>query len=210
MTQLLEGPRGRLGVAPPGVDLPFASEVRFQFSRVRCAVSANGVEYLLFQFRQAGRLPGMQQPPDRPRKKAVGVQHVLFEIERRVTPLEVACTIPLHPVPQDQILRPRRRSNRIGLDERQPMDRGLQGGRPEEGLRDRVSAQALESREGHERCDSTAARSDRQRAADLRGHSSLIGTLITRPAKRGDLGGPPKKPAWQLTHPMPSGMAVAL
>ena len=67
----------------------------------------------------------MKQLPEVARKKSVGVQIVLFKIQLRIAAIEIARVITPDPLTQNQVLSPRRRSNRIGLHESQSCNRGL-------------------------------------------------------------------------------------
>ncbi len=80
----------------------------------------------------------MQQIPHAPRDEPVRVEVVLLDVEQRVVTLEIAGAISGDPVPQNQILRARRRANGIGLDKAKPIDGALQCERFEERLIDRV------------------------------------------------------------------------
>ena len=51
------------------------------------------------------------------RHEAIGVEEILLQPEPREPPFEVACAIAGHAMPQDQILRARRRADRIRLHE---------------------------------------------------------------------------------------------
>ena len=64
----------------------------------------------------------MQQVPYPLRQKSVGVQVVFFDVQRRIVPLEIACAVTANTMPEDEILRARRRSNGIGLHETEPID----------------------------------------------------------------------------------------
>ena len=55
--------------------------------------------------------------------EAVVDEDVLVDVEPRVAPLEVASAVAGNPVTQDQVLRARRRADRIGLDEAELVDR---------------------------------------------------------------------------------------
>ena len=47
--------------------------------------------------------------------EAVRVEHVLVDVEGLVLPVEIAGPVAGHPLPQDQVLRPGRRADRVGL-----------------------------------------------------------------------------------------------
>src|SRR5205085_2921609 len=66
--------------------------------------------------------------------------------ERSIALLEMTRPIPLDPVPQDQILRTRRRSNGIGLNKSKTPNRHFKGRLREKRLRDGVHAQSRKSR----------------------------------------------------------------
>ena len=57
-----------------------------------------------------------------PRHEAVGDEEVLLDAELRVTAFEVACTVVLDAMAQDQVLSARRRTDRIGLHKAQPVE----------------------------------------------------------------------------------------
>jgi hypothetical protein len=65
-------------------------------------------------------VPRVQQRAEAAGGEAVGVQVVLVDVQRRVTPLQVPGPVPRHPVPQDQVLGPGRRADRVSLHEPQP------------------------------------------------------------------------------------------
>ena len=65
--------------------------------------------------------------------------------------LEITGSVAAHAVPQDEILGPRRRSDRIRLHIAQPPHGFLEGQRREERARDGVAAQLDERRRGHPR-----------------------------------------------------------
>src|SRR5690242_11802578 len=96
-------------------------------------------------------LPGVQQLPDRLRQEAVCVQIVLFDVERRIVPFEIARAIADHAMAEDEILGASRRADRVGLDETEPFDGGWEGRGREERPGDCLLAQLRrdQSRMGH-------------------------------------------------------------
>ena len=57
----------------------------------------------------------MHQRLHRPRQKPVVDEEVFLDVQLRVASLEIAGAVALHPVAQRQVLRPRRRTNGVGL-----------------------------------------------------------------------------------------------
>ena len=89
----------------------------------------------------------MQQLPHRLRQKSVRIQVVFFDIQRPILPLEIACSISADAMPEDEILRARRRSDGIGLHEPEPLDGVRQcRGREKEIVKSRKSATSARSR----------------------------------------------------------------
>ena len=76
--------------------------------------------------------------------EAVVDEEVLVDVEAGVPALQIARAVVRHPVPQRQILRARRRSNRVGLHEPECVERLRQGCRWKEAPRDRVPAQFVD------------------------------------------------------------------
>src|SRR5215470_9577030 len=72
-------------------------------------------------------------------------EEVFLDAKLVIAALEVARTIPLDAVPQRQVLRPRRRANRIGLYESQRLDRVLERRRRKQTAFDGEPAQAFEA-----------------------------------------------------------------
>jgi hypothetical protein len=71
--------------------------------------------------------------------EAVGMEPILVDVERRIVPVEVTDPIAAHPLPQDQVLRPGRRPDRVGLHELDVRERrgegaGSAGQRPPDSL----------------------------------------------------------------------------
>ena len=93
---------------------------------MRLANCLHVFEHFLLERARRRRLSRMQQLPHRLRQKSVRVQVVFFDVERRILPLEIAGAISDDAVPEYQVLRARRRPNRIGLHESEPIDGSLQ------------------------------------------------------------------------------------
>jgi hypothetical protein len=78
------------------------------------------------------------------RQEAVVDEAVLLDGQARVATLEVAGTVAGDAVTQRQVLGPRRRADRVGLDEAELLDRPDEGGRLEQRPADGISAQVVE------------------------------------------------------------------
>src|SRR5262249_7201298 len=87
---------------------------------------------------------GMQQSPDCTRYEAIGVEVILFDIERRIVTLQIARPVSRNSLPQDEILSPRRRPNGIRLNKTHVFDRCAECGRSEHRAKYGLSAQSLE------------------------------------------------------------------
>src|SRR5262245_3316749 len=98
---------------------------------------AHHFEDSLFEFRHAAEIPRMQKLPTSSRKKTVGVQNILLDIQRGVAPLEITGAIPADSMPQYQILRASGRSNGIRLNKTKASHCSFQCCRREERLSDR-------------------------------------------------------------------------
>ena len=120
--QPLERVGCRFGITAPRVHDAALAKVRLQRSWMRLAQFHHRVEHFLLERAKRRALSRMQQLPDPLREKSVGVQVVLFDVQRRVVPLEIARVISAHTMPEDEILRARRRSDGISLHETEPID----------------------------------------------------------------------------------------
>ena len=60
-----------------------------------------------------------------PRHETIVDEKIFVDAKLRVTPFQIPGTIPLHAVPQDQILRARRRADWIGLHESKVVQRAF-------------------------------------------------------------------------------------
>jgi len=78
------------------------------------------------------------------RQEAVVDEAVFLDRQPCVAALQIARVIAGDAMAQDQVLRPRRSADRIGLHEAEPVDRAAERGRLEERARDRVAAQIVE------------------------------------------------------------------
>src|SRR5258708_3900907 len=105
---------------------------------------ARRIFILLSGFRHTGE-PRMHQRVYRARDKTVVDEEVFFDAELRVAAFEVAGAIIPDAMPQDQVLSPRRRANRISLHEAQPIERAFQRSGREEALLDGEPAEIVES-----------------------------------------------------------------
>ena len=76
--------------------------------------------------------------------EAVVDEDVLFDVECRIIPLEIAGTIVLDAVAERQVLRPRRRADRISLHETKRIERARQRRRRGKMAPDRESAKVVE------------------------------------------------------------------
>ena len=85
------------------------------------------------------------------RQEAVVDEVVLLDRELRIAPLEVTGAIVLHAMAQRQVLRTRRRADRVGLHEAELVDRAPEGRGREQAARDGVAAQVGEGGVGHRR-----------------------------------------------------------
>ena len=92
---------------------------------------------------RVGVLPGVQPARD----EAVVDENVFLHVQRAIEPLEIASGVPADAVAQDEVLRPRRRADRIGLDETEAIDRALQRRWREEAARDGVATKVIESQQ---------------------------------------------------------------
>ena len=84
----------------------------------------------------------MHEHLDRPRQKAVIDEEVLFDLELRITALQIAGAIAAHAVPQDQILSTSWRANRIRLNEPKLANGAGEGRRRKQAASDGVGTQA--------------------------------------------------------------------
>ena len=88
----------------------------------------------------------MHQRVKRSRDEPVIDEDVFLDAERRVQPFEVARSIAGDARPERQILRPRRRANRIGLNESKRVDRACERRGPAEAAGDGHAAEIVEGR----------------------------------------------------------------
>ena len=80
----------------------------------------------------------------RARQEAVVDEDVLFDPERGVAPLEITGAVAADAMPERQILRAGRRADRVGLHERQIVDRAAESRRREETAGDRETPEVVE------------------------------------------------------------------
>ena len=86
----------------------------------------------------------MHQRLHLPRHIPIIDEEILLDPERHIVPLQIARPISLHSLPQNQILRPGWRPNRIGLHESHPRQRPPQRRRRKERPRHREPPQIIE------------------------------------------------------------------
>jgi hypothetical protein len=82
--------------------------------------------------------------------EAVVDEEVLMDVQAGVPALQITCAVVRHTVPQRQILRACRRSNRVSLHETECLERLRQGSRWKEAPRDRESAQFVDGQRWQE------------------------------------------------------------
>jgi len=98
----------------------------------------------------APRRPPRDQPArvhqrfDGARHEAVVDEHIFVNAQRREAPLEVAGAVRLDAMAQRQVLRSRRRANRVGLDEAERIDGALQRGGTKQAAANGEAAQIVE------------------------------------------------------------------
>jgi hypothetical protein len=88
----------------------------------------------------------MHQRMVRARQEAVVDERILFDVERLVPCLEIARALSGDAMPQRQVLRARRRADRIGLHEAQPLDSAAQVARCGQRTGNGVPAKIVEGR----------------------------------------------------------------
>jgi hypothetical protein len=86
----------------------------------------------------------MQEAPALVGQEAVDEEVVFFEAERFVLSFEVAGVVVDDAMPEDEVLGPCRRSNRVGLDEAEALDRVSQRRRREERVSDSETPKLLD------------------------------------------------------------------
>ncbi|SRR5260370_30228881 len=89
----------------------------------------------------------MHQRLQRPRQEAVVEKEVLLESQFHIASLEVASAVAPDAMPQRQVLSARRRADRIGLNEAQPVEGAFQSGGREEAAGDGKAPKVIE---GHQ------------------------------------------------------------
>ena len=76
--------------------------------------------------------------------EAVVHEEVLVDVETGIATLEIAGAVAGHAMPQREVLRARRRPDRVGLHEAERVERALQRGRREQAARDGAAPQVVE------------------------------------------------------------------
>jgi hypothetical protein len=102
----------------------------------------------------------MHQRLARARQEAVVDEEVLLDVELCVSAFEIARAVACDAMAERQVLGPRRRADRIRLDEAELVDRPAQRGGREQAASDGVAAQLLQ-REGSRRARAQVAASPR-------------------------------------------------
>ena len=77
----------------------------------------------------------------RARQEPVVDEKILFDVERRIAPVEIARAVTGDAMPQHEVLRTRRRADRIGLHEPKAIERATQIGAGKKASRDRKAPQ---------------------------------------------------------------------
>lgn len=77
------------------------------------------------------------------RKVAIVYEEILFNIQRWIASLKIACTIVFYAMSQYQILRTRRGANRVSLHEPQFFDGASERGRCKKGSGDGIASQVV-------------------------------------------------------------------
>src|SRR5215468_2697214 len=95
--------------------------------------------------RDSGLRARMHQRLEPPRDEPVGQEEVLLEVELAIAAVEIAHAVVTHPMPQDEVLRPGRRTDRVGLDETHALEGPLERSRGEERPRGRMPPQVVET-----------------------------------------------------------------
>ena len=129
-------------------------ELRVHLARVHHAAFAHEVQYGRGLGVAVGRPHGaggarVHQRLHLPRQEAVVDEEVFLDPEPRIAGFQVTSAVALHPVAQRQVLRPRRRADRVSLHEAQPGDGLGQGGGREQGARHGMVAQVVQGDGGH-------------------------------------------------------------
>ena len=124
-------------------------EVRIDLARVHDAAFAHvrmhGMRLLPARVGPNGaRCAWVHQRVNGARHEAVVDEVVLLDVELRITPLEVTGAVVGNTVAQRQVLCPRRRANRVGLDEAELVDRAFESRRLEEAARKGEAAHLID------------------------------------------------------------------
>ena len=135
------------------------------------------------------------------RQEAVVDEGSLPRRQPRIAPLEIAGAIADDAMAQRQVLSARRRADRIGLHEAEPVDRALQRRRLEQRAGDRVAAQVVERRRRRWPSGDDAARRRRRRRSVTRLQSARQESRSN--TRRRQPHPPPKRSpsAWRAATP---------
>ena len=141
------------------------AKLRLDFPRMDFAALADELEHRL-------RAPLLRGGPSRPhharvhqqvmgsRQEAVVDEHILFDGQRRIQALQVAGTIVDDAMPQCEVLCARRRPNRVGLHEPEPVDRSAEVDGRKETSRYGMAAQVVAGDGGWHRGQCADRRAD--------------------------------------------------
>src|SRR5579872_3831310 len=148
--------RGGVRRAAPEIRHLTVRKTTVDFSRVHLAALHYKVEYeprLFFAFRVPGIVAfgrnsairaWMHQRRDRLRDEAINQKEVFLDVECRIVAFEVAGTVVLDAMTQDEVLRPRGCTDGIGLYEAKFLDGALQSNGFEETPSDGKAAHVVE------------------------------------------------------------------
>src|ERR1022692_1507759 len=181
--QCFEHARGGDRAPPPAVDDAHRAKCLLQLARMRRSVLADVGEDSLrksrMRFLDVPRIAHgtrVKQAKRVARQDSVDVDELLGQRERRIVFLEIASAIAENAMPQDQVLRPRRRADRIELHESQRPNRAFEIARGKEGARNRILAKLLQRNAGrtpaHADLDASSTVESVRAAATLRSCSS--------------------------------------
>ena len=143
----------------------------------------------------------MHQRQQAARHEAVVDEAVLLDVQPRIAALEIARAIALDAMAQRQVLRARRRADRVGLHEAEAVDRLLQRGRRKQRAGDGVAAQVVE-RDGFGAAHGLGS---------CRAHSAAALARVDEPARaQPSIQSPPMPAASPPSPPSPSSQAVTM
>ncbi len=104
VTQPLQRPGGCRGVSTPVVEDSAPTEMRLQLPRMRFAKLLHGLENSFVQRSQSGCFSRLQQLPDAAWEEAVRIKDVFFDVEIRISILQLPGSISSYAMTKDQVL----------------------------------------------------------------------------------------------------------